>query len=132
VAALCRELSPPRIPIAFRHRDVPAEIDPNVALCLFRVTQEALMNAVKHSNAHCIWVDLTSGPSSLALTISDDGNGFAVDGVANAGLGLISMRERVESVSGVLEVHAPHSGTRVRVTVPMQVAESALVEMDAP
>ena len=124
---LRRDLSPPHLPIAFCHRNVPAEIDQNIALCVFRVAQEALGNAVKHSDAGHIWVDLTGGPSSVALTITDDGKGFDVNGPPNAGLGLISMRERVESVGGVLEIHAtPASGTRLRVTVPIQASESAL------
>ncbi len=124
---LRRDLSPPHLPIAFCHRNVPAEIDENVALCVFRVAQEALRNAVKHSDAAHIWVDLTGGPSSVALTITDDGKGFDVNGPPNAGLGLISMRERVESVGGVLEIHAtPASGTRLKVTVPIQASESAL------
>jgi len=124
------DLSPPHLPIAFCHRNVPAEIDQNIALCVFRVAQEALGNAVKHSDAGHVWVDLTGGPSSVALTITDDGKGFDVDGLPNAGLGLISMRERVESVGGVLEIHAtPASGTRLRVTVPIQASESALAAM---
>ena len=99
-------------------------IDENIALCVFRVAQEALGNAVKHSDAGHIWVDLTGGPSSVALTITDDGKGFDVNGPPNAGLGLISMRERVESVGGVLEIHAtPASGTRLTVTVPIQASE---------
>ena len=127
---LRRDLSPPHLPIAFSHRDVPAEIDQNVALCVFRVAQEALGNAVKHSDAGHIWVDLTGGPSSVTLTITDDGKGFDVNGPPNAGLGLISMRERVESVGGVLEIHAtPASGTGLRVTVPIQASKSALAAM---
>jgi signal transduction histidine kinase len=124
---LRRDVSPPHLPIAFCHRNVPAEIDQNIALCVFRVAQEALRNAVKHSDAGHIWVDLTGEPSSVALTIADDGKGFDVNGLPNAGLGLISMRERVESVGGVLEIHAtPAAGTRLRVTVPTRASESAL------
>jgi signal transduction histidine kinase len=127
IDGLRRDLSPPHQPIAFDHRDVPAEIDQNVALLLYRVAQEALANAVKHSDAGHISVDLTGGPSGVALTITDDGKGFDVNGPPNGGLGLISMTERVESVGGVLEIHAtPASGTRVRVTVPIQASESAL------
>src|SRR5580765_6826653 len=126
---LRRDLSPPHLPIAFCHRDVPAEIDENVALCLFRVAQEALRNAVKHSDAGHIWVDLTGGPSLVALTITDDGKGFDVNGLPNAGLGLISIRERVESVGGVLEIHATPAGTRLRVTLPAQASESALARV---
>src|SRR5207344_3294900 len=127
---LRRDLSPPHLPIAFSHRNVPAEIDQNIALCVFRVAQEALGNAVKHSDAGHIWVDLTGGPSSVALTITDDGKGFDVNGLPNAGLGLISMRERVESVGCVLEIHAtPAAGTRLTVTVPIQASKSALAAM---
>jgi two-component system sensor histidine kinase UhpB len=126
IDGLRRDLSPPHQPIAFDHRDVPAEIAQNIALCVYRVAQEALANAVKHSDAGHIWVDLTGGPSSVALTITDDGKGFDVNGPPNAGLGLMSMRERVESVGGVLEIHATPAGTRLKVTIPIQASESAL------
>ena len=124
--SLRREFSPPHLSIAFGHRSVPEGIDQDIVLCLFRVTQEALGNAVKHSDARHVWIDLTGEPPGVALTITDDGKGFDGDAVPNAGLGLISMRERVESVGGVLEIHAtPGDGTRLRVTVPTRVSESA-------
>jgi signal transduction histidine kinase len=123
---LRHDLSPPHLSIAFCHRNVP-EIDQNIALCVFRVAQEALVNAVKHSGADRIWIDLAGGPFSVALTITDDGKGFDVNGLPNTGLGLISMRERVASVGGVLEIHStPGTGTRLRVTVPSQASEPAL------
>ena len=84
---LRRDFSPRHLSVAFSHRDVPAAIDPGVALCLYRVAQEA--------------------------------RGFVADSVSRAGLGLISMRERVESVGGTLEIHArPATGTRLTVTIP--------------
>jgi signal transduction histidine kinase len=123
--SLRHDFSRPHLSISFCHRDVPMKIDHDIALCLFRVAQEALGNAVKHSDAAHIWVDLTGGPSTVALTIADDGKGFDVDRVSNEGLGLISMKERVESVGGVLEIHAtPGSGTELRVSVPTQALES--------
>jgi signal transduction histidine kinase len=119
------DLSSSRLSIGFAHYNVPEEIDPDVALCLFRVAQEALGNAVKHSDAHHVSVQLTGGPSSLALTITDDGKGFDVESLPNAGLGLMSMRERVESVAGVLEMQAtPTLGTRLRVTIPTRASDS--------
>jgi signal transduction histidine kinase len=128
--SLCHDLSPSHLTIGFSHRDVPAGIDPSIALCLFRVAQEALGNAVKHSEAEHIWVDLTGEASTVALTIADDGTGFDVEGVSHEGLGLISMRERIESVGGALEVHAtPAAGTRLRVTVPTHASELAPAEM---
>jgi signal transduction histidine kinase len=122
--SLRRDFSPAHLSIDFTHHDVPTVIDRDLALCLFRVAQEALANAVKHSGGGHIWVDLTGGTSSLTLTITDDGKGFDVNGVPKEGLGLISMRERVESVGGVLEIHArPGSGTRLAVSVPTRASE---------
>jgi signal transduction histidine kinase len=123
---LCDDLSPGRLLITFSHRDVPADIDQMVALCLFRVAQEALGNAIKHSDANHVTIDVTGAPSTVILTIADDGTGFDLDGVSHAGLGLLSMRERVESVGGTFEIHAtPASGTRLTVTVPTRVPEPA-------
>ena len=128
--SLCRDMSPGRLSIVFSHRDVPADIDQSVALCLFRVAQEALGNALKHSEAGHVRVDVTGGPSTVALTITDDGMGFDVESVSHAGLGLISMRERVEAVGGALEIHAaPASGTRVTVTVATHLPEPPPAEM---
>ena len=121
---LCRDVSPPHMTITFSHREVPAGIDDSTTLCLFRVAQEGLVNAVKHSEARRVWIELIGEPPGVTLTVGDDGKGFVVDGVPSAGLGLISMRERVESVGGVLEVQpAPSSGTRLRVTVPVGVPD---------
>jgi signal transduction histidine kinase len=130
--SLCHDLAPPNLSIAFSHRDVPTVIDPSVALCLFRVAQEALGNAVKHSGAGHVWVDLAGTESTVVLTIADDGMGFDVDGVLHEGLGLISMRERVESVGGALEIHArPAAGTRLTVTVPTHLPQSEPAEMSS-
>ena len=122
--SLRAELSSPHLSIAFQHHNVPAQIDHEIALCLFRVAQEALANAVRHSEARHVWLELTGEPSSVALTITDDGKGFDVVGVSNTGLGLISMRERVESVGGILEIQTAASGTRLRVTAPRQASKS--------
>ena len=128
--SLRRELPPAHLSVAFAHHNVPAVIDQDIALCFFRVAQEALGNAVRHSDARHVSVELTGTPSSLELVITDDGKGFDVDSVPNGGLGLVSMRERVESVGGLLEIHASRaSGTSLRVTVPTRTAESAPVGM---
>ena len=126
--SLRADFSSPQQSIAFEHRDVPARIDHEIALCLFRVAQEALGNALRHSEARHIWIELRGELSRVVLAISDDGKGFD-PGVPNTGLGLISMRERVESVGGILEIQgAPSSGTCLRVTVPAHVPEVAFAE----
>ena len=93
------------------------------ALCIFRVAQEALQNAVKHSGARHIDVHLTGAPSQLTLRVVDDGGGF--DPLAPAaGLGLLTMRERVELLGGSLRIETGRStGTRVEATVPMSSAQ---------
>lgn len=115
--------------IAFSHRDVPQAIDSDVSLCLFRVAQEALRNAVTHSGAEHVLMDLTGASAGLALTVTDDGHGFDV-ATLNGGLGLTSMKERIESIGGVLDIDsASGSGTRLTVTVPIRPASTAAPSM---
>jgi two-component sensor histidine kinase len=76
--SLPRELSQSGVDITFTHRDVPPSLPPDLTLCLFRIVQEALHNAIRHSGARHVSVDLHGG-SALALTIVDDGSGFDVN-----------------------------------------------------
>ena len=118
---LRRELSNQNIAITFNHKDVPANIPEELALCLFRIVQEALHNAIKYSQGRHVTVDLRGRPSGLALTIVDDGVGFDVKTTWRKGLGLISMRERLEAVGGTLEIiSTPGAGTRLEVAVPVR------------
>src|SRR5687767_9467991 len=73
---LCLELSRAGCTIAYTHDDVPSTLPPDVMLCLFRVVQEALQNAVKYSNAIEISVHLSGGSDGLTLVIIDKGVGF--------------------------------------------------------
>ena len=116
---LRRELSHQSIDITFNHKDVPANIPEELALCIFRIVQEALHNAVKYSQGRHVIVDLRGGASGLALTVTDDGVGFDVNTNWRKGLGLISMQERLEAVGGSFEVFStPGAGTRLEVVVP--------------
>ena len=118
------------IEVTFTHENVPASLPPDLTLCLFRVAQEALQNAVKYSHARRVTLRLAGGPDSLVLSAVDDGTGFDVTGAWGRGLGLVSMRERVEAVGGVLQIQSsPGAGTRLEVTVPLGVghAESVAV-----
>ena len=117
---LTQELSTPDLPIAFLHKDVPAEVPQEITLCLFRVVQEALHNAAKHSAGSHVVVHLSgTAQSGLVLTIVDDGTGFDVDNAWACGLGLVSITERVESVNGRIGIRStPGFGTRLEVAVP--------------
>jgi signal transduction histidine kinase len=92
-----------------------------VALCLFRVSQECLHNIVKHAGPCTVNLVLKPTGSDVRLEVSDTGRGFVVSPPAtNAGLGLDSMKERVLSVNGCLNIRSkPGSGTKISVSVPL-------------
>jgi signal transduction histidine kinase len=93
-------------------------LSPDVALCLFRVAQEALANAVRHARAHTILVQLTATDHSLELSIIDDGIGFATADCARSGLGLRSIDERVRLAGGSMQVESRlGDGTALRVRI---------------
>jgi PAS domain S-box-containing protein len=93
----------------------------DVALCLYRVAQEALRNIAAHAGARKAQVTLRSSEEGLELVIADDGRGFDLDEARRlGGLGLISLDERVRLVGGNLVITTePQRGTEVRVQVPL-------------
>ena len=109
---------------------VPDILSPDVSLCFFRVTQEALHNIAKHSQATKIDIELNGTSDSLHLSISDNGIGFAQNAPnAKPGLGLISMRERVHLIGGEFIITSkPGSGTQVEAIVPIAKADSASLQ----
>jgi len=118
---LLQELAHPGIKIALTHENVPATLAPDLTLCLFRIVQEALQNAIKHSRAEQVSIQLVGGPDGLTLTVIDDGVGFDVKAAWGKGLGLISLGERVETAGGTFEIlSTPGAGTRLVVRVPLQ------------
>ena len=122
---LCLELSHSGIAIAFTHDNVPSTLSADVTLCLFRVVQEALQNAIKYSQAKEVAVHLAGSPIGLTLSVVDDGVGFDVEVMWAKGLGLVSMKERLEAIGGFLEIRSgPGCGTRVEATVPLDVIQS--------
>ena len=104
------------------HEDVPQIVRPDIALCLFRVLQEALQNAVRHSATARFAVSLESTRMVLTLTVRDGGCGFSPESVPqDRGLGLISMRARLKLVAGELVIDSmPDRGTTVVARVPVQ------------
>ena len=112
---LQQELSQSGVAITLTHDNIPSALAPDLTLCLFRIVQEALQNAVKHSGARHADVRLRGGPDGLTLIVTDDGAGFDVKAVWGKGLGLVSMAERVEAVGGTLDIRsspAPAPGWR--------------------
>jgi len=120
-AALCREASRERrLEIAFRAERVPDGVSRRVSACLYRVLQEALQNAIKHSGMQAIDVTLRGDVDQIELTVRDCGAGFDVATTQGRGLGLLSMKERVRAVRGRLAIRSePHHGTTIHATVPL-------------
>ena len=99
------------------------DLRPDLALCLFRVAQEAIRNAVRHSRAQTIIVSLTATNDAVELGVSDDGIGFTASERRGSGLGLRSMDERVRLALGSVRVESrPGHGTKVLVRIPNPVA----------
>jgi signal transduction histidine kinase len=122
------ELANGGVDMAFAHDSVPAMLPPDVTVCLFRVAQEALQNAIKYSRCRHISLALKGSGGCLALVAEDDGEGFDVDAAWGSGLGLVSMHERVEAIGGEIRIHsAKGTGTRVEVTVPIAAARAGTV-----
>jgi signal transduction histidine kinase len=125
--SFCKELSENfEVEVQFHHSGVPSTLPKEVSLCLFRVLQEALQNATKYSGVRVFRVNLRGFPKGLELTVSDHGIGFdKPDALSSTGLGLISMRERLQMVHGVLDIQThPGRGTTISATVPLQGADT--------
>lgn len=104
--------------------DLPKEaivLPGNVELCVYRIIQEALHNAVRHSNAAAATVGLAFTRGALHLTITDSGAGFDLaEARRRGGLGLISIEERARLVGGILRIQTgPGAGTEIRVFIPI-------------
>jgi signal transduction histidine kinase len=107
--------------VEFTHESVPTTLPPDIAINLFRVLQEALSNAAKHSGASRCDVSLRGTNDQLQLAVRDEGKGFDTEAAqATSGLGLVSMQERLKLVNGCVAIESkPGAGTTVRATVPL-------------
>jgi signal transduction histidine kinase len=124
----CREIGQRRkIDISFSSRDVPSSLTPEISVCVFRILQEAVHNACKHSGVERIEIELWGTSNAIHLKVSDLGKGFDVnDTPQNKGLGLTSMRERVRLAQGKLQVDSiPMRGTTICAYVPL-ISEKAV------
>jgi two-component system sensor histidine kinase UhpB len=101
-----------------------SDLDDDAQLVVYRVAQEALSNAARHSDAGKVLVKLRRGDvSGVVLEVTDDGRGFAFE-QSERGLGIAGMRERALMVGGQLTIESrPGRGTTVRLTVPGESAQ---------
>ena len=95
---------------------LPAKVETT----LFRITQEALTNVIKHADAETVQIAFARHERSAVLTIDDDGRGFSRAQVPDDHFGLVGMRERVASVNGALDIKStPGAGTHLTVEIPL-------------
>jgi len=119
----CKELTPEhQVTIAVDDTGIPIDVPNDIALTLFRVMQEAVRNAVKHSAVRDVTVSLRGGNSEIQLDVADQGVGFDSEAVMRRhGLGLIGMRERLSLVDGECMIDSrPGAGTRIIARVPLR------------
>jgi signal transduction histidine kinase len=137
IRGFCREFGKQQeVNIEFTERDVPKSLSRDGSLCLFRVAQEALHNAVKYSGTNLFSVELSGTGNEVRLEVRDAGIGFDVKGAnRSGGLGLVSMQERLRAVNGRFCVESKHgAGTKVIASVPVAAGNSAerVIGDDAP
>jgi signal transduction histidine kinase len=118
----CREFGErQKVEVDFKTHDLPRVLPPDFSLCFFRVLQEALRNAAKHSGVRHFEVRLWGTPGEVHLTVSDSGVGFDSKAAkASPGLGLISMEERLKLLNGWFSVESqPQLGTTIHARLPL-------------
>jgi PAS domain S-box-containing protein len=124
-SAYCRERSTEhKIEVDFYSEDIPKDLPQEVSLCLFRVLQESLQNAIKYSGSRRFQVLLKRGAGEIELTVRDFGVGFEPEyALKGHGLGLTSMRERLKLVNGAISIASQLGrGTTIQARVPCPVA----------
>ncbi len=118
----CKEFSDKhKVDVVFDIQGEQLILPPEISVCLFRILQESLHNALKHSGVRRFEVTLQGSPAEIQLTVRDSGVGFdPALAPSTQGLGLISMQERVRLVKGTISITSrPLSGTEVSVRVPL-------------
>jgi signal transduction histidine kinase len=105
--------------------DAAERVPFDVEIAVFRAIQEALSNVLRHAGAESVWIRLSVAEGVLEAEIEDDGVGFdpaevATPAASGRGLGILGMRERLDLVSGSVEIESsPGAGTRVLMRVPL-------------
>jgi signal transduction histidine kinase len=133
LGSINRDLPSSSAVYTFTHEGVPDRLPDDLTLCLYRVAQEAIQNALKHSGASEIRVRLVGSPQALTLTVVDNGVGFDIASVQDEGLGLMSMRERLEPYGGTLTIESEVGhGTEVTAVAPFDAFEAMSARPEGP
>jgi len=125
---LCDKISAQQhIPIALHIADVPEDMPADLALCMYRIAQEALNNVVKHSRTPAAVIELSRSDDTIVLKVRDFGVGFEPS-AAQAGIGFASMRERLRMFGGELLVESvPGNRTEIVAKAKLEKANTGTV-----
>jgi signal transduction histidine kinase len=121
------------VPARVTTTGVPRPMPADVEVTLLRTAQEALANVAKHANATRVGLTLSYMEDEVALDVRDDGIGFDPAGLpgpaADGGFGLTAMRQRVERLSGTLDLESePGTGTAISARVPAPCVQDSCVQ----
>jgi signal transduction histidine kinase len=122
-SSFCKELSDrQKVKVDFQCDGVPNELPKEISLCLYRVLQEALQNAIEHSGSEKFRVSLNLALDEIHLVVHDWGIGFDLEeAMKGPGLGLTSMRERLKLVDGKLSIESQtKQGAIIHARVPLR------------
>jgi signal transduction histidine kinase len=122
-SAYCSELREQyKVGISLHYENIPGDLSRDVSLCLFRILQEALQNAIKHSGVEHFRVLLKSANNGIDLVVHDMGAGFEPkQAFKGRGIGLTSMKERLKLVNGQISINSELGrGTTIHARVPLR------------
>lgn len=119
---LCREISDSSgIAVEFNHKQFSIKVEDKINTYLYRISQEALSNIIKHSNAKSAKIELIADAERVYLNISDDGSGFCYkEGRKLCGNGISNMKERVHLLNGEIDITtSKKEGTKIKIGIPI-------------
>ncbi len=107
--------------IAFRMIGFEQRLDPEIETVLYRISQEIITNALKHSGAELFRLSIIKGYPNIIFVAEDDGVGFDMSKSFRQGLGLLGMRERIAMIGGTLSIRSSVGrGTKIRIEIPVK------------
>jgi signal transduction histidine kinase len=123
VASLCEQIHSEKVKVVFQTKPYTAEHSEQEKLTLYRIIQEGIQNALKHSGCSHIFVQLYGDDDELHISIEDDGKGFDKSTkVKSSSYGLRNIQHRVEVLNGKFEIESnPEYGTLLSVTIPVNI-----------
>ena len=119
---LCREISESSgIEVRFNHKQFSAKAEDKINTYLYRISQEALSNIIKHADAKSAEIELLADAERIYLNISDDGSGFCYkEGRKLCGNGISNMKERVILLKGEIDItSSKKDGTKIKIRIPI-------------